>query len=147
MGLRSTHKTDSKAEVEGVWIEVDVNDHNGNPIEILVAHMGRTNKTYTKHLDKVTKPYSASIQNDSLPTEIGDKLLRKVFIDTILKGWKNLPTSDLTGDEDDDSLLEYSPENAMKLFEELPGVYDHWEEVSKKKATFREKEREEAAKN
>lgn len=147
MGLRTTHKTDKNAEVEGVWIEVDVNDHNEQPIEIKVAHMGRTNKTYTKKLDQVTKPYNASIQNETMPVELGDKLLRSVFVDTILLDWRNLPKSDLTGNNDDSEDLPYTRENALELFKELPGVYEHWEDLAKKKANFREKELENNAKN
>jgi len=147
MGLRSTHKTDKNAETNGVWLAVDMNDHNNEPIEIKVARMGRTNKNYTKALDLATKPYSASIQNETMPTALADKLMRKVFIQTILLDWKNLPKSELTGKEDDADLLDFTPENAMALFEALPGVYEHWEELAKKTATFRETELEGEAGN
>lgn len=147
MGLRTTHKTDPKLEAEGVEIEVDINDHNGEPITITVARMGKSNKQYTKMLERVTKPHQAAIQNETMPIELGDRLLREVFAETVLRGWNNLPKSELTGNPEDTELLPFSKENALALFKALPGVYDDWEERAKKTANFREHEREVAAGN
>lgn len=147
MGLRNTHKTDNTLETEGVRIEVDVNEHNGEPIAIILARMGKTNKAYTKELDKVTKPHMAAIQNETMPIALGDKLIRGVFARTVLKGWENLPLSEFTGNDKDTELVPFSPEKALELFDALPGVYDDWEERAKKTANFREEERKTAAKN
>lgn len=147
MSLRKTFKTDPKAEVEGVWLPVGINEHNKKPIEICVSRMSRSNKRYTKELERVTRPHSSSIQNDSMDEEIGAKLLREVFADTILMDWRNLPKSELTGNDSDSEDLPFSRENALALFEELPDLYDDWESRAKKSATFREQERKVAEKN
>ena len=147
MSLRKTFKTDKTAEVEGVELEVAINDHNGQPIKIRIARMSASNKRYTKALNKVTQPHQSAIQNGALDNDLARKMLQKVFADTILLGWSNLPKSELTGNEADTEELEFTPENAMALFTELPDLYDDWETRAQQAATFREQEREAAAGN
>jgi hypothetical protein len=147
MSLRKTFKTDRTAEVEGVWLEVAVNDHNGKPIRIRISRMSASNKRYTKELNKVTKPHQSAIQNDALDNDLARKMLQEVFADTVLLDWDNLPKSELTGNEADEELLEFNRENALALFAELPDLYDDWESRAQKSAAFREQERETAGKN
>lgn len=147
MGLRKTFKTDKEAEINGVTVEVSVNDHNGQPISITIARMSQGNKRYTKELNRVTKPHMSAIQNDAMDNDLARKMLQEVFADTILLGWGNLPKSELTGNDEDTELLEFTRENVLALFKELPDMYDDWEARANKAAAFREKEREVAAKN
>jgi hypothetical protein len=147
MGLRNTFKTNSTKETEGVEIPVAVNDHNGKPITIRVSRMSRSNKRYTKALEEATRPHSAAIANETLDNELGAKLLQEVFVDTVLLGWSNLPKSELTGNNEDTSNLPFTRENALKLFEEMPDLYDNWEAHAKRAANFRDSEREDNAGN
>lgn len=147
MSLRKTFKTDKTAEIEGVEVEVAVNEHNGRPITIRLARMSTTNKRYTKELDRVTKPHMAAIQNDAMDNDLARKMLQKVFVDTILLGWSNLPKSELTGNAEDTEDLEFTADNAMALFDEMPDLYDDWEGRAKKAAAFREAEKEKSAGN
>lgn len=147
MSLRKTFRTDRTAEIEGVEVQVAVNDHNGKPISIRIARMSTSNKRYTKELNRVTKPHMAAIQNDALDDELARKMLQKVFIDTILLGWDNLPKSELTGNDEDTELLDFTPENAQALFDEMPDLYNDWESRAQKAAAFREAEREVSAGN
>lgn len=147
MSLRKTFKTDARAEIEGVEIEVGINDHNQKPITILLSRMSTSNKRYTKELNRVTKPHQSAIQNDAMDNDLARKMLQEVFTDTILLGWGNLPKSELTGVETDTELLEFNRENALALFKELPDMYDDWEGRANKAAAFREADREVNAKN
>lgn len=147
MSLRKTFKTDKTAEVEGVWQDVAVNDHNGKPVRIKLARMTSTNKRYTKALNTITKPHQSAIQNDALDNELAKKMMQEVFVDTILLDWDNLPKSDLTGNEEDTELLPFNRDNAMALFTEMPDLYDDWEARASKAAAFRESEREAASGN
>lgn len=147
MSLRKTFKTDLNAEVEGVEIDVAINEHNNEPITIRISRMSSTNKRYTKALEAATKPHQASIQHGALDETIARNMLQGVFVDTILLGWSNLPKSELTGVETDTELLEFNRDNALALFKEMPGLYDDWEARAKAAATFREKERERNAGN
>ncbi len=147
MSLRKTFKTDRNAEVEGVWLEVSVNDHNGKPIEIKISRMSSSNKRYTTELNKVTKPHQSAIQNDALDNDLARKMLQGVFASTVILDWRNLPKSELTGNDADTDDLEFTQENVLALFEEMPDLYDDWEARANKAAVFRETEREIAAKN
>lgn len=147
MSLRKTFKTDKKAEVEGVEVAVAMNDHNNEPILIRISRMGTTNKRYTKALNKVTQPHQAAIQNGAMDNDLARKMLQEVFVDTILLGWKNLPKSELTGNEADTDELEFTRENALALFDEMPDLYDDWESRAQKASSFREQEREVSAGN
>lgn len=141
MGLRNTFKTDKALETEGVWLEVEINEHNGQPIRIHVARMARSNKAYAKALDKATKPHNAAIQNETLSEAIAAKMMKNVFVDTILLGWDNLPKSELTGNEDDTDELPFTRENALALFDEMDDLYQDWEKRAKAASNFREAER------
>lgn len=147
MSLRKTFKTDKTAEVEGVEVEVAINEHNNRPITIRIARMSASNKRYTRALNQVTKPHMSAIQNDALDEELARKMLQKVFAETVLLGWDNLPKSELTGNATDTEILEFSTDNALALFAELPDLYDDWESRAKKAAAFRETEREVSAGN
>lgn len=147
MSLRKTFKTDKTAEIDGVWLEVAVNDHNGKPVRIKLARMSSSNKRYTKALNAATRPHQSAIQNDALDQELAKSLLQEVFVETVLLDWENLPKSDLTGVETDVEPLPFNKENALALFAEMPDLYDDWESRAQKAAAFREKEREEAAGN
>lgn len=147
MSLRKTFKTDKTAEVEGVWMDVAVNDHNGKPVRIKLARMSATNKRYTKALNTATRPHQSAIQNDALDNELARKMLQEVFAETVLLGWENLPKSDLTGDDKDTEDLPFTKDNAMALFAEMPDLYDDWEARANKASAFREAEQEAAAKN
>jgi hypothetical protein len=147
MSLRNTFKTNRTAEIEGVTIPVGINEHNGGEITITVSRMSRSNKRYTKAIEERTRPHSAAISNETLDTEIGDKILREVFVDTVLLGFTNLPKSELTGDPADTEELPFTRENALALFDELPDMYDDWEARAKKSSTFRDTERAKMAGN
>lgn len=148
MSLRKNYKTDKKAEIEGVSVIIGINDNNGQPMSITVARMSPSNKRYTKALQAATKPYEASLQMGNMDNELGRKILQRVFAETILLGWDNIPLSDVTDkDEDEGKIAEYSVENALALFELMPDAYDSWESIAQKGATFKEAVRDNAVKN
>lgn len=147
MGLRKNYATDRNAEVEGVEIPVDMNDHNGEPIFITVSRMGQSNKAYSKALEERTRVHTAAIQNETLDNDLGRAILRDVVVDTVLKGWRNLPKSELTGDDKDTDELAFSRENAIALFDALPDFYDVVEGHAKKAANFRNASRDKSAGN
>jgi hypothetical protein len=147
MGLRKNYATDRAKEVEGVEIAVDMNEHNKEPIYITVSRMGQSNKEYTKALQSATEPHTASIQNETLDNDLGRAIMRDVFVDTVLKGWRNLPKSELTGNDKDTDELPFSRENAILLFDELPDFYDVCEAHARKAANFRNQVKGKNSKN
>ncbi len=139
MSFRKTFKTDKRAEAEGVELIVGINEFNKRPMKITISRMSKSNKRYTKELERVTKPHQSAINNESLDNDFAQTMLQEVFVDTILLGWDNVPKFDLTGVEPDKEVeLTFNRTNALALFEELPDLYDDWEDRAKKASAFRE---------
>ena len=148
MSLRKIYKTDATKEVDGVKLEVGLNDFNGKPIEIVVSRMSRNNQKYQQAFTAKFDPHMTAIQADAMSEELAKKLTRELFVDVILHSVINLPLSDLTGDEaDNDKTFEFTRENALALFDELPDLYDDWEGRAKKASNFRAQAVEKAGKN
>lgn len=148
MSLRKIYGTNKAKEVSGVRLEVGMNDFNNQPIFITVSRMSRNNQKYQQAFSDKFDPHMAAIQADALGEAMARKLTRELFADEILHNVENLPLSDLTGnDEDNDKIMEYTRENVLALFEELPEVYDDWEARAKKAANFRDKAVKAAAGN
>lgn len=122
--LRKSYKTDTKAEEAGVWVSIGYNETLKAPVEFLIARMTGANKRYSAALEKANRPYEAEIAAGTMNKDLGNELFKGVFIETILLGWRNVSLSDLTGkDEDDAKPLEFNADNASKLMDELPDVY------------------------
>lgn len=105
--LHSMFKTSATHETQGVWFEIapDVSFH-------LRRFGGANSDVFKQAMAKYHKPYARLIQNNSLPAEKETEIMTKVFIDVSLVDWK--------GVEIDGKEAEYSKENALKLFTELP---------------------------
>ena len=72
--------------------------------------------------------------------EILKNPLKEVFVKSILLGWENI--TDAEGKK-----MDFTERNAMKLFNDLPDIYEDLFEQSSKASLFREASMEEDAKN
>lgn len=148
MSLRKIYATDAKKETNGVRIEVGINEHNGKAMAITVSRMSRNNQKYQQAFTEKFDPHMTAIQADAMDEMLARKLVRELFVDEILHGVENVPLSDLTGkDEDNSAVMEYTRENVLALFEKYPDVYDDWEGRAKKASNFREAAKEKASGN
>ena len=69
-----------------------------------------------------------------------DEAASKLAVDTVLKGWKNVRG-------EDGKPLEFTKAAAVKLFTDLPEVYERLQEEAKLSANFRDAALEEEVKN
>lgn len=130
MNLYSQFKTDESLETEGVWIEYGETE-DGKPIRIRIARAGGANQKFAKALEKATRPYKKAIQTGTLDNKTADRLYREVFVDTIVLGWENVQGPD--GKD-----LEFTRENVLKLFADLPDLFTDLREQASSAAIFRE---------
>lgn len=130
MNLYNLFKTDENLETDGIWIEYG-ETVDGQPIRIRIARAGGKNKAFTKALEKATRPHRKAIQTGSLDNATADKLYREVFVDTVVLGWENV--TDAAGNP-----LEFNRENALKLFIDLPDLFQDLREQAANAALFRE---------
>lgn len=148
MSLRKIYATDTSKETNGVRLEVGINEHNGKPMAIVVSRMSRNNQKYQQAFTEKFDPHMTAIQADAMDEMLARKLVRELFVDEILHGVENVPLSDLTGkDEDNSAVMEYNRENVLALFEKYPDVYDDWEARAKKASNFREAAKDKASGN
>lgn len=134
--LYDAFSTDKQAEVDGLVLEYP---DCGNA-EIRIARAGGENKRYLKALDRVTKRYRAQIRTDTFTPDTQRRVMQEVYAETVVLGWCNV--TDREGNE-----LPFSKENCVKLFQDLPALWEDVFEQANSIALFRESAREDAVKN
>lgn len=139
MSLFEQFETNAEKEVEGVPVKYAPNKDGTIPTFFL-SRMGKTNKKYSKALDKATKPYARQLKLGTLANETADALFQGVFAKTVLKGWENVYGRD-------GKPMPFTVENAVELFGLLPDLYDDLTEKASSAALFREETNEDDAGN
>lgn len=140
-GLTKQFKTNSAKESAGVEIEfAEAQNDDGTIPTFTISRMGKSNKAYAKALEAATRPFRRQVELGTLKNEVAEPLFLGVFVDTILKGWKNV--QDEKGVE-----IPFTKENAIRLMNELPDVYERLQEESKIASNFRDNNLQEEAKN
>ena len=109
-GLYSKHRTDKKLESEGVQVSFG-NNSKGKPVTFLLARAGGANSQYENRLRAELKPYRRQLQADTMDDTLLKEILRRVFIQTCIKGASNLE------DEDNNplELLRKNKQNTKKI--------------------------------
>lgn len=139
MSLYSQFKTDGSLEKEGILLEYGTTA-DGKPISIRIARAGGANRQYEKRMEAEVKPYRRMIQNETIENAVIQRILKKVYAETIVLGWENVQGPD--GKD-----IPFNVENCMKLFEDLPDLFRDIQEQSQRAALFRAEIREADAKN
>jgi len=131
MDIKKEYSTDSKKEVEGVWVDMD------NKTKVLIARVG--SKENMRLLRELQKPHTRAINNNSLSTDVLVKMMIELIARTILLGWEGMEEG---GDE-----VPYSYENAKRLLTEYKDFRDNVSAYSNDMTLFRKQEEEAEAKN
>lgn len=139
MSLKSQFGTDQKAESAGVEIEYAPNT-DGTVPTFTLARMCKSNKKYTKALDKATRPYQRAIAMGTITDELSEKIRLDVFVKSVLLSWRDV-------EYEEGEKLPFTKENAEKLMTDLPDLYADLEEKASSAAMFRIEELETSAKN
>jgi hypothetical protein len=132
--LYEAYRTDKSAEANGVWVRE-------GDAEFCIARMGGANTKYQRALTAAMKPHMREMQLGMLDEAIAEPIMRKVFIETVLLGWrytdeKSVLHEDEVLDEQDAPLL-FNQENAEKLFADLPDLYARLREQAGSYANYR----------
>lgn len=130
MSLYDTFATDTDLEKTGIFVEYGETD-DGKPIRFRIARAGGANTEFEKVLEKLTRPYRKAIQSGMIAKKKADEIYMLAFIQTVLLGWENV--QDRNGKE-----MEFCQGNAIKLFGDLPDLYQDLREQANTAALFRE---------
>lgn len=140
-GLHKQFKTNSAKESEGVEIEFpEAQNDDGSIPTFIISRMGKSNKAYSKSLEAATRPYRRQVELGTMKNEVAEGLFMGVFVDTILRGWKNVQ-------DENGQPIAYSKDAATALLNELPDVYERLQEEAKLSANFRDSALDAEAKN
>lgn len=141
MSLYAKFKTNVDTETQGIEIAlVGAENADKTVPTFLLSRMGGSNKAYSKALEKGTKPFRRQNQMGMLPEEVIRPIVRKAFCETVLKGWRNVF-------DENEKPFPYSQQNALKLMEDLPDVYEILQQEAMDISNFRDKAVENEAKN
>lgn len=123
---------DPRAETEGVRV------HLGEGLYVVV---GRVNSPrFVEAMRKHSGPYKFEMDRNTLSEDVAQKILVKVYAETILLGWENM--QDEAGQD-----IPYSREAARKAMEDYPEFFNMVKDAASRMELFRSAERAEAAKN
>jgi hypothetical protein len=139
MSLYQTFGTSKDAEQDGVRIVYGVEGDKTAPA-FTICRMNQRNRAYQARMQAAIKPYKRQIDNNTIKPEVMENIVMRVFVSTVLKSWENVT-------DKDGNALEFTAENALKLFEDLPDLYSDLMDAASSAETFRVEELETTAKN
>jgi hypothetical protein len=133
MSIYSSFQTDVAAESDGIVL--DFGDY-----QFTIARAGGANKRFEQALKKRLDRYKRMIEFDALPEATARQAMIEVYAETVVLGW-----SGITGPDEQE--IPFSREACVKLFSDLPGLFDVVREESGKLSNFLAKRRQEIAGN
>jgi hypothetical protein len=139
MSLRKKFKTDAKSETEGIWLDY------GDGQQIKVARAGRTNKAFQAAGQKFLRKYRQQFKHGIIPQEVQEKIAYESYAKCIVLDWKGVRAEDI-GDKGRKE-VPFSFENCVKLFKNLPDLFDDVQAQAQDQKLFLEEVREEDSKN
>lgn len=133
-GIYDKFKTNKKAEQEGITLDY------GDGQTIKIARAGGSNLRFEKATQNKMRKFGLQAKHDLLEPEQMRTIFREVVAETVVLGW--------TGFTDEDGNdLPFNRENAIKVFTDLPDLFDDVLEQSRKASLFKENILEGEAKN
>lgn len=116
-------KTNANLEQDGIWINY------GTAGKFLVARSGGSNTMFAKVLEAKMRPYRRQLDNETMDAQVAQDILMETFVETVLKGWEGV--KDEKGKE-----IKFSKEAALKLFRDLPELFNDLRLQSTKLANY-----------
>ena len=139
MSLYKQFATDKNVERDGVVLSYGKNSKNKD-INIRIARAGGANIRYTKLLEAAIKPYRRQLQNEIMDNGVAEDIARRVYAQSVVLGWEGV--EDENGND-----MEFTVENCMKLFKDLPDLWADIQSQATRAALFRQDILEADAKN
>lgn len=148
MNMYEQFETDVGLETAGIW--VDYGD-----FRISIARAGGANKKYLSYAEAKTKPFRRAIQAGTMPEDRSRNLLYDIYAKTVVLDWQVSDGQDKNGDpkwkpgihKKGGGILEFSQENVVLTFKNLPALFLDLQQVADSVSVFRKDEMEEDSKN
>lgn len=116
--------TDKKLEQEGVTLDY------GDGLEVRIARAGGSNTKFEKAVQLKMRKFGLQAKHDLLDADQMREVMREVLAETVVLGWSGV--TDREG-----NALPFNRENCIKLFKDLPDLFEDVLEQSRKAALFK----------
>lgn len=107
---------------------------------ITIHRAGGTNKKFAQILDQKMKPFRQRFERGLLDDETSFRILLETYAEAVVIGWKDVV-------DQDGKIMEFNVANVVKLFNDLPDLFDDVKSQSNKVAVFRKEQEEVEEKN
>jgi hypothetical protein len=109
MGLYDLFGTDNDLEKEGFALEY-------GDATFVIARAGGSNEKFQRCIERKMRPYRAAINSGTMVEETSRKLLAEAYAETIVLAWDGVT-------DRDGNVMDFSKENIVKLFLDLPDLF------------------------
>lgn len=109
MGLYDLFGTDHDLEENGFALEY-------GDATFIIARAGGANQKFQRCIEKKMRPYRASINSGTMHEDTSRKLLAEAYAQTIVLAWDGVT-------DKDGEALEFTKENVVKIFNDLPDLF------------------------
>lgn len=102
-----------------------------------VARAGGSNEAYKRILTEKTRPYRKAIQTETISPEVSARIMREAAAEGLVLAWGSAQYGDgLMPRKSDGAAMDFSVENVIQFFEDLPEIFADVQEQSGKVAHF-----------
>jgi hypothetical protein len=126
---------ETEKNLEKTGIEI-----NYGSFSFTIARAGGANQKYNKALEIATKPFRRAIETEAMDDERSREILMEVYSKVVVLGWKGV--TDKEGKKQN-----FTSENCLKLFKDLPDLFEDIKHQANQSALFRKSIQEAEAKN
>lgn len=126
------YATDKVKERDGVWLDFGT-------FGIKVRRVNASNKEFAKMAQKELKPHAKAIKRNTMDADLGAEISLNIFCHTVITDWRTTIDGkhengfilDSAGEQ-----LEFSAENAITLFEQLPDLFNEVYQMAEDSTNF-----------
>lgn len=140
MSLYKQFKTNTDKEIGGRWFEISPSNEDGTKPGFLLARRSSKNTKFAGAMERIAREHRRELDTGSISPQESRALIVETFVDTILKDWRFVCG-------EDDQVLIFNRENALRLFTDLPDLFDTLNEQAGLITNYQDKLIEAAAKN
>jgi len=137
----SLFKTSSDLEKKGVKLEYT------EDMYFIIARAGGENKEYSRVLESLLRPYESQVRSGIMPNELAEKLFKEVYARSIVKNWGSKKYGEGKIEGENGKEFSFSVENCIKLFNDLPLLFQEIKDFSENFKNYKYFELEKDLKN
>lgn len=107
---------------------------------IVIHRAGGMNKKFARVLDEKMKPFRQRFDRGLLDEETSQRILVETYAESVVIGWQKVT-------DKDGKLMKFTVENVIKLFTDLPDLFDDVKNQANQVSVFRQEQEKVAEKN